>query len=258
MDAVDRIFQNAQLDGNSFFWKNGPTGVLLLHGFTATTTEVRPLATYLRDAGYSVAAPLLPGHGTSPDDLNRQKWRDWVTAAEAAYQDIRNKCDVIFVGGLSMGGLLTLYLASQHPEIAGILLYAPAFDIPKLRAARWVSLFRRSVSKRKGERVMPWKGYRVNPLAAAAELYQLSKLVSTELEHIQQPTIIFQGLLDQTVNPRGAQQVYDRIQSANKKLHWLEDSTHVLLLDREFDQVASLSLDFLKYVSSDSVIMKSS
>lgn len=251
----DPIFQNPHLDGNSFYWKASPVGVLLLHGFTATTTEVRPLARYLHDKGLTVAAPLLPGHGTSPEDLNRQKWQAWVDAADDAYQGLCMTCDTIFVGGLSMGGLLTLYLASRYQEIAGIMLYAPAYSIPKLRMAWLVSKFTPSQPKKTGSRAMPWKGYRVNPLAAAGQLWKLRSEVTHLLPKIQQPAIIFQGRLDQTVDSNGAKMVYDKIGSSRKQLHWLDDSTHVLLLDREFDQVAKQSFEFIEKTLEDSVIM---
>ena len=65
------------LDGNSFYHQGNSTGFLLIHGFTASTAEVRPLADRLTELGYTVSAPLLPGHNTHPDDLNKTKWQDW-------------------------------------------------------------------------------------------------------------------------------------------------------------------------------------
>lgn len=258
MTGDESIFQNPQLDGGSLYWKAGPVGVLLLHGFTATTTEVRPLAEFLHQHGYTVAAPLLPGHGTTPDDLNQKTSLDWVNTADDAYQGLCMTCETIFVGGSSMGGLLALFLASRYQEIAGIMLYAPAFHIPGLRLAWLAAKFRSSQPKKIGVRPMAWKGYRVNPLAAAAQLWKLRGIVDRLLPKVHQPAIIFQGRLDQTVDIRGAQMVYDKIKSSKKSLHWLDDSTHVLLLDREFDQAARQSLDFIEKTLEDSVIINTS
>ena len=61
---------NPELEGGSFFWKGGETGVLLLHGLTATTAEVRPLAKRLFNEGYTVSGILLPGHGSTPENLS--------------------------------------------------------------------------------------------------------------------------------------------------------------------------------------------
>ena len=76
------IYQHPELDGSDFYWKGSSVGILLIHGFTATSVEVRGLATHLHQAGYTVAGPLLPGHGTSPEEMNRYSWKDWANAAE--------------------------------------------------------------------------------------------------------------------------------------------------------------------------------
>jgi carboxylesterase len=94
---------------------------------------VRPLGRHLHEAGYTVAGPLLPGHGTRPEDLNRVSWQDWVGATEEVYQKLSARCQSVFLGGESMGAVLALYLASQHAT-AGVLTYAPAI---KLNLSLW-------------------------------------------------------------------------------------------------------------------------
>ena len=79
---------NPHLEGDPFFWEGGPTGILLVHGFTATPAEVRLLAKILHERGFTVAGPLLPGHGTKPEDLNRVRWQDWVEEGEKAYRQL--------------------------------------------------------------------------------------------------------------------------------------------------------------------------
>jgi carboxylesterase len=64
------------LDGDSFFWEGGEVGNLIIHGFTATTGEVRPLTNLLNNNGYTVAGPLLSGNNTTPKNLNNIHWRD--------------------------------------------------------------------------------------------------------------------------------------------------------------------------------------
>ena len=68
--------KNPHMEGDSFLWEAGPVGIVLSHGFTATTTEVRLLAKALHEKGYTVAGPLLPGHGTRYQDMNRCRWQD--------------------------------------------------------------------------------------------------------------------------------------------------------------------------------------
>ena len=83
---------NPHLSGESFLWQAGPVGVLLVHGFTATTAEIQPLAETLYSAGYTVSGPLLPGHGSSPEQLNKTKWQEWVQAVEQAYTQLSSIC----------------------------------------------------------------------------------------------------------------------------------------------------------------------
>lgn len=240
------ILQHPELDGTSFYWPGNDTGVLFLHGLTATTVEVRRLAEHAHRAGYTVAGPLLPGHGTTPEDLARKKWQDWFKTASDAYQGLTLRCSRIFVAGESMGGLLTLYLASLYPEIAGIMLYAPAIQVKNLRWAQFMAYVRPFQAKKSINLEMQWQGYYVNSLHAAAELYKLQCAVRPRLPSIQTPALILQGLLDTTVEPPGAQYLYDHLGSKRKGIYWLERSTHVLILDQELDRVAQLTLNFIQ------------
>lgn len=243
--SMDSLLQHPELDGTSFYWPGNDTGVLLLHGLTATTVEMRRLGEAIHRQGYTVAGPLLPGHGTSPEDLATKKWQNWFACAADAYQGLALNCSRIFVGGESMGGLLTLYLAAQQPEIAGIMLYAPAIKVKHIRWAQYLAYARPFPAKKSVNLEMLWQGYYVNPLRAAAELYRLQRVVLPRLPKIETPALILQGRLDQTIEPSGAQLIYDCLGSQRKELVWLDQSTHVLVLDREFDRVAQLTLDFL-------------
>lgn len=246
-----RIFQHPELDGNSFYRAGGKTGVLLFHGLTATTTEVRPLADFLYARGYTVMAPLLPGHGTTPQDLNRCKWQDWTHTAEDAYKTMKRGCRRVFVGGESMGGLLALFLASQHPEIAGVLLYAPALQVKGLSRSRYLAPILKFTKKGPGDRSMPWKGYWVNPLYAANQLYLLQQEILKRLPAVLQPTLIVQGRKDQTIDPAGANLLYDRLGSADKQLHWFEESGHCALLDHEADVIFELTEVFIRNAQAE-------
>ncbi len=105
----------------------GPTGVLLLHGFTGSPSSMRPWAEHLHEAGYTVSVPRLPGHGTTWQELNATPWRNWYDEADRVFADLRSRCDTVFVAGLSMGGCLALRLAEEHgDQVAGLVLVNPA------------------------------------------------------------------------------------------------------------------------------------
>ena len=100
-------------------------GALVLHGFTGNPQSVRGVAMALADAGLTVELPLLPGHGTEVADMLPTRWNDWADAVEEEYTSLAARCDGVVVAGLSMGGLLALWLAQRHPEIAGLVLVNP-------------------------------------------------------------------------------------------------------------------------------------
>jgi carboxylesterase len=244
--------RNPHLEGASFYWEAGHTGVLLCHGFTATTAEVRLLAQALLARGYTISAPLLPGHGTTPQDCNRYTWENWYTSLEGAYHRLAAHCQKVVVGGESTGALLALCLAHEHAEVAAILCYAPALRLKLGRASIFLlSLlvpFLTSIPKPPSTDDNPWQGYNVQPLKGARQLLRLQKSVVPLLPAIHQPILIMQGRLDPTVHPQSPQVIYDRVSSEIKELHWLENSAHCVILDKERDLAASRSISFLKRV----------
>lgn len=243
------IFQNPESDGGTFFWPGKPnqkTAVLLLHGFTATTVEVRPMAKFLNQQGFTVAGPLLPGHGVSPDELNHVHYSDWIAAAENTYLELCKNYEKVFVLGESMGGLCTLWLGAQHPEITGMMVFAPALNIHKLWESRLLWPFVRFMHKKNIDLSSPWQGYNVVPLRAAAQLHKFQRCIKKRLPDVQQPIIIFQGKLDKTIDPASSVEVLEWVSSVAKELVWLEDSSHCILLDKQMDFVKPLCLDFIQ------------
>ncbi len=244
------IYQHPELDGSSFFWPKGDVAVLCLHGFTATTVDVRPIAQFFSENGLSTAGPLLPGHGTTPEDANQTNWMDWVNSAETMYQKLKNDHQLVFVLGESVGGLLALHLAAKYQDIPGILLFAPALIIPKIWQAALASPFIKTSPKRYlknniEDDFLPWQGYNVVPVKAAASLAKFQRVVRKELIKINVPTIIFQGKKDTTIDPMSSVIIYESISSAKKELVWLPQAHHVILLDKPLRDVEAMSLDFI-------------
>jgi carboxylesterase len=250
------MIKNPHLEGDSFTWEGGPIGVLLVHGFTATTAEVRPLARFLYAHGYSVAGPLLPGHDTTPEDSNRYRWRDWVRSIEVAYRDLAARCPVVVAGGESAGALLTLYLASEHPEIACVLSYAPALKLTLRR--REVAMlylaapFKPFVAKRQGAPSPSsggndlWRGYPVAPVRGTIELLRLQRVLRPRLPRVQQPILVVQGRNDPTVHPSAPEAIFRGVSSTVKELHWFDRSAHKVILDDERERVFAVTLAFLE------------
>lgn len=250
----DSIIQNPEMDGTSFMLE-GSNGacVILIHGFTATTVEVRPIAEFLNSNGYTVAAPLLPGHGTTPEDLNNQTWEDWIDAVSDVYRQCKVSHEKIFLGGESMGGVITCYLAALMKDIQGIMLYAPALMVDKLGYSKYIRFFKKVIPKKNineqpEKDVFPWQGYKVHPTRAAYQMYLLQQKTRKNLKLIHQPAIIFQGKFDRTISLEGPRLIYNNISSTQKELVLLENSDHCVLLDKDFKFMARKTFEFLKHI----------
>src|SRR5512133_2414931 len=253
MTSLNPALHNPHLDGRAFSHEAaGPNAVLLFHGFTATCAEVSHLGQVLHQAGFTTLGPLLPGHGETPDALNKVRWQDWIESAESAYQKLARRCQRVFIAGESNGALITLYLAAQHPEVVGLMAYAPALKLPLSRLMRWqihlLAPFVASMPKHISSDDQVWQGYKVNPLKGVLQILRLQKEVLACLPRINQPILIVQGRQDQTIDPQSAQTIYDRVRSTEKELHWMEQSRHCVLLDQERDQVIRLTLQFVDRV----------
>jgi carboxylesterase len=210
---------------------------------------------YLASRGLTVRCPLLPGHGTTPEALTRIRWRDWGDAVEAELADLQDRCQQVFVGGLSMGSVLTLWLGARHAEIAGLIPMAPAVKLQnKLAPLAGVLkyLFKYNpfgapadddLGDKEGiERI--WC-YDQLAMQAIAEFILLRKRVLASLPQIRQPILIFQGRRDAQLAPEAAQILHDGVASSDKTLIWLEHSGHNLLADGEREAVWSRSYDWI-------------
>jgi len=92
--------------------EEGSRGVLLLHGFGDTPQTLSLLALRLHKAGYSVLAPLLPGHGRSLREFTKSNADQWIAAATSSLRELRSRSSDTSIVGLSMGGALAVLLAA--------------------------------------------------------------------------------------------------------------------------------------------------
>lgn len=220
-------------------------GVLLIHGFTGSPAEMRSLGGYLHERGLTVTAPLLPGHGVTPADLNQRRRQEWIACAEQALAELQAQCQRVFVAGLSMGALLALTLAARQRNLAGIITYSPAIIVNDPRAY-FVAILKYLLptlakppdyfADPAAQRLM-WS-YPVYPTAAAHEAMKLIGEVKRALPAITCPLLVIYSCGDPTVHPQSAQLVYDRVRSTDKAVIALQASGHVITVDREWRRVA--------------------
>jgi carboxylesterase len=227
--------------------------VLLIHGFTGSPPEMRLVGDYLNERGLTVYAPLLPGHGTTVAEMNRCRWRDWADHAGQALADLRSRCEMVFVAGLSMGSLLTIYLAARR-DPAGAVLYSPAVKVanPLIHVASVLKYMIPSPPKSGSSdytdpeaEERTWS-YEKNPSFAAHELLKLIRRVRPLLPDMTCPLLVIHSTGDQVIAPDSARYTYERAGSADKELVTLHNSGHVITVDSEWETVAERTYAFVR------------
>jgi carboxylesterase len=245
--------QSTTVKPSPFFMEGGPVGVLLIHGFTGSPPEMRRVGDYLARRGLTVSGPCLPGHGTTPEDLNRRRWSEWTAHVEGALVELQARCQTVFVAGLSMGALLALYLAAGHPELAGAAAYSPALLLADRRSLLAPLLKRLIRQAPKGDddltdpaaRAHIWS-YTAWPAAAVHELNQLRGEVKRRLPRVTCPLLVIYSTRDQSIHPHSARTTYQRAGSADKELVALHNSGHVITVDSEWQAVADKTYQFIQ------------
>ena len=231
-------------------------GVLVCHGFTGNPQSMRPLARALADAGFSVELPLWPGHGTSVEDMATTSWTDWSGAAEVAYSELESRCERVVVAGLSMGGTLATWLASRHPEIAGLVAINPAVE-PAGEA--FVEILRQTIDQ--GTTIMPAVGndvadpsqrelaYDAVPVPGLLSLVEAQLALAPQLGDIRCPTLIITSRNDHVVPPSNSDYLAERVSGPVERV-FLDRSFHVATIDYDRDDIAARSVDFARKVTS--------
>jgi carboxylesterase len=235
-----------------FHRDGGPRGMLLLHGLTGSPAAMRPWAEYLAAAGLTVDVPLLPGHGTTWQELNMTRWPDWFATAERSLLRLADRCDQVLVGGLSMGGCLALRLAQTHGDIvSGLVLVNPAIASGDKRLLPLPVLHRvvPSLSALSGDIAMPGQdeiAYSRTPLRALHSLTRLWRLVTADLPSVTQPLLIFRSDQDHLVDAKSLGLIRPRVSSTDVTVVALRESYHVATLDYDAEKIFAGSLELVR------------
>lgn len=219
------------------FWQGTrKEGVLLIHGFTGSPSELRELGEILVKKGYTVMGLRLAGHGTTPEDLEGVTYTDWQDQVVDAVNLLRETCDRVTLIGLSMGGLLALYAGAVCAVDRLVVLATPIYLFDWRVHFLWLAdkLPYKAIPKRRRHVDAPARydvAYRCMPIAGVHELKKLlSDVKHLWLPQVEAPILIIQSLADRTVRPESAQYIFDTVASEEKKLLWLPQSRHVLTL----------------------------
>lgn len=243
----------ARVDTSDFSFDGGDLGCLLIHGFTGTPYEMRPLGERLRDAGHTVRGVRLPGHATLGADLHQAGRREWYAAALAGLDDLSRRCRTTIAVGLSMGALLALRLAAERADaVARVALLAPALVVSNPRVRRFGSVMRlvgpllpapwAALRKVGSDIAEPAARARHPtfpvPLRGLGELGALQREVRAMLPRVVQPALILHGGLDRTTPAENVEILRREIGSRDVRVRHFARSAHILTVDAEREEVA--------------------
>lgn len=234
-----------------FFFEAGKRAVLLLHGFTGNSSDVRMLGRFLEKNGYTSLAPHYKGHGVPPEELLETGPTDWWQDVIGAYEQLKAAgYEEIAVAGLSLGGVFSLKLGYTVPVKGIVTMCSPMsmkttdimFD-GVLKYAREYKKYEGKTDQQIEEEV---EAIRETPMETLADLREFVYNVRDHVDHIYAPLLVTQGKKDTVIDINSANIIYDEAESIDKKINWYENSGHVITLGSEKEQLHEDILNFLE------------
>lgn len=234
-----------------------PYGILILHGFPTNLDCVRPVESPLKALGLPIRMPLLKGLGAeSPNALNGVTWQDWLADARSALADLLTESEKAIVVGLSMGGALTLMLATEYGEnLDSVILVAASVQLQSPLAPGKPFYF---LTPLLGLVLKKWDfppdpsglfqgNYTWAPMKAVLSVLDLSKSVRTQLSRVKTPSLLIQSRKDGTVAPENMDIIYQGISTTTeqKKIVWFEKTGHDMFRDCERDAIIGVITNYV-------------
>jgi carboxylesterase len=234
-----------------FTFEAGDRAVLLLHGFTGSSADVRMLGRHLQKNGYTCHAPQYKGHGVPPEELVHTGPDDWWQDVMDGYNHLQDLgYEEIAVCGLSLGGVFSLKLGYTVP-IKGIVPMCAPMHIKSEETMyegvlAYAEEYKNRENKSKEQIAKEMESFKTTPMATLHALQELMAEVRNSIDLIYAPTFVVQAREDAMINPESANIIYETIESVDKHLKWYEDSPHVITLGKEKQQLHEDVYQFLQ------------
>jgi carboxylesterase len=234
-----------------FTFEAGKRAVLLLHGFTGSSADVRMLGRFLQDKGYTSHAPQYKGHGVPPEELVHYGPEDWWEDVQQALQVLKEMGhDEIAVCGLSLGGVFSLKLGYTS-NVKGIVpmcapMYIKSEETMFAGIVEYATEYKKREKKSEEQIAAELEEFKKSPKGMIKDLQNLISDVRNNTDMIYTPTFVVQARHDEMINTDSANIIYNNVESDNKHLKWYENSTHVITLGKEKEQLHEDIYQFLE------------
>ncbi|MFD2617773.1 alpha/beta hydrolase [Terrilactibacillus laevilacticus] len=234
-----------------FFFEGGPRAVLLLHGFTGHSADVRMLGRFLHKKGYTCLAPHYKGHGVPPEEILKTGPKDWWEDVKQAINTLNTKGYQEFaVAGLSLGGVFSLKCGYTFPVKGIVSMCAPMNAKTKEKIYEGVLQYARNYKhyegKSKEQIEVEMRDFKTKPMTTLMDLQLLIREVREHVDMIYAPTFVVQARKDSMIDVHSADIIYNEVQSDMKRIKWYENSNHVITLGEEKDQLHQDIYEFLE------------
>jgi len=236
----------------------GPVACLLLHGFTSNPQEMQFLAADLHGRGYTVLTVRLAGHGTTPRDLARTRWTDWLLSVEDGLDLLGGLSRQTVLIGQSMGGMVALTAAALFPVAGVVALSTPYFGFPWVQVllARLMGALGMTAHKQVKEhpelgqrREADYPAYARYPVKIVVEAASLQKAMHLSLPKVHAPALVVQSHQDMG-GMDDLERIYAALGSARKEKLWLDGFGHSLVRDKKRQVVFDAIAEFLKEIEA--------
>ncbi|WP_261721809.1 alpha/beta hydrolase [Staphylococcus equorum] len=232
-----------------FFFEEGNRAVLLLHGFTGNSSDVRQLGRFLQKKGYTSYAPHYEGHAAPPEEILKSSPFVWFKEALDGYDFLVEKgYDEIVVAGLSLGGCYALKL-SLNRDVKGIItMCSPMYIKTEGSMFDGVLEYARNFKKYedKDETTINKEMDVFQPSETLKELQGQIQDVRDHVDEVMDPLLVVQAEQDQMINTDSANIIYNESESDEKDIKWYANSGHVITIDKEKELVFEDVYQFLE------------
>ncbi len=242
--------------------KESKAAVLLVHGLAEHSGRYADFANHLVSNDISVFSFDGRGHGKSIEKPTAYfaSYIDYLRDIHELFNKVKsyNPDKPVFILGHSMGGaLVASYLLKYKPVVSGVILSAPAFKLaegtskillavsgvltqiaPKMHSVKLdVSKISHDAAVVSAYEQDPLIAHNGVPVRTGHEIMKMIDLIGEKSGEFEYPVLLMHGTSDALTNPKGSEEFFEKIGSADKTLKHYPDYYHELLNEVEKEKV---------------------